>query len=229
MLSSLSILIPAYNVSETLPHVLEKAKTMGKSIAKKIEIVVVDDGSTDETPTLLKALQKKIPELRVITHVHNQGYGMSIKDLYYAGTMDWMVTLPGDDQIDPFEVVKLEKNRGDHDMIMGKREIRNDHIKRKIQSKTYNFLLKLFFNIPTTDVNTIRLMKQEIMKKVKLTMTSPFVDAELVLKTNQKGYSISEVPIVHKARITPGATGGKFFQTILPTVIDLLSYKIKHL
>ncbi len=224
MLQSLSILIPAYNVVETLPTVLEKARKAGRSITTELEIVVVDDGSTDGTPELLKKLQKQWKELKVITHTHNQGYGMSIKDLYYAGTHQWLVTLPGDDQIDPAEILKLEPSHTKADMIMGKRQIRNDHIKRKIQSKTYNFLLKFLFRIPTTDVNTIRLMKQEIMKHVILKMKSPFVDAELVLKAHKQGYTITEVPIIHKPRITPGATGGKFFQTILPTVSDMISF-----
>jgi len=226
MLSSLSILIPAYNVSSTLPAVLERAKAMGTSIANKIEIIVVDDGSRDKTPQVLKKLAWK--ELRVITHKQNQGYGASIRDLYYAGTMEWLVTLPGDDQIDPWEVLKLERFHTKADMILGKREIRHDHIKRKLQSKTYNALLKLLFNIPTTDVNTIRLMKREIMDRITLEMKSPFVDAELVLKATKEGFSIIEVPIIHKPRITPGATGGKLFATIVPTMKDLFAFFLLH-
>jgi len=224
MFNSLSILIPAYNIEETIELVVVHAQKMGKSIAKKLEIVVVDDGSTDTTPQILKTLQKKIPELRIVTHQQNQGYGMSIKDLYYAGTMEWLLTLPGDDQIEPDEAKKLVPYADRYGMILGKRKKRGDHLFRIIQSKTYNALLKVLFNIPTTDVNTIRLMKQEIMKNVTLTMTSPFVDAELVLKTNRLHYPILEVEIEHKPRKTAGATGGKFFKTILPTFIDVLSF-----
>ncbi|MCX8008778.1 MAG: glycosyltransferase family 2 protein [Patescibacteria group bacterium] len=222
MLPSLSILIPAYNVEKTVRDVLEKAHDVGTSIAKQFEIIVLDDGSTDETPNILKTIPWK--ELKIITHKKNQGYGITIKNLYYAGSMAWLATLPADDQIDPEELRKLEPFHTKADMILGKREIRHDHIKRKIQSKTYNYLLKLLFNIPTTDVNTIRLMKKEMLKTIKLTTQSAFVDAELVLKAHKQGYKILETPILHKPRTTPGATGGKFFATILPTIRDMIQF-----
>lgn len=224
MLPSLSILLPTYNDEQTIAQVLRKAASMGKKLAKKFEIIVINDGSTDHTPKILHSLQKEIPQLQILNHSQNQGYGISIKELYYAGTMAWLVTLPGDNQIDPAEVIKLEREHETADMILGKRQKRGDHIKRQIQSRTYNFLLKLFFTIPTSDVNTIRLMKREVMNHVNLQMTSAFVDAELVLKASKMGYKIKEVPILHKARTTPGATGGKFFKTIFPTISDMLRF-----
>lgn len=227
LLSSLSVLLPTYNDEATIELVISRADQMARSLAEKYEIIVINDGSTDKTPILLKALQKKIPKLKILTHQINQGYGVSIKELYYAGGMDWLVTLPGDNQIDPFEVVTLSKSALVADMILGKRKKRGDHFKRRLQSQTYNALLKLFFNISTSDVNTIRLMKHDIMKKVHLIMTSPFVDAELVLKAQQSGFTIIEVPIAHKARTTPGATGGKFFQTILPTIYDMIQFRLQ--
>lgn len=223
-LHSLSILIPTYNDEQTIEDVVIKAKDMARNVAHKFEIIVLNDGSTNTVPLLLKHLQDKVPELRILTHTHNQGYGAAIKDLYYAGKYQWIVTLPGDGQIDPSEVKKLLIGTTKADMILGKREIRNDHIKRRLQSKTYNLLLKIFFHIPTTDVNTIRLMKKEIMDNITLTSSSPFVDAELVLKSVANHYRLLEVSIVHKARITPGATGGRMLTSILPTIVELFRY-----
>lgn len=90
----------------------------------------------------------------------------------------------------------------------------------------YNTLLRLLFDIPTTDANTIRLMKREILDHITLRATSAFVDAELIIAARNAGYTIVEIPIAHKPRTTPGATGGKFFATILPTIQDMIAYAI---
>lgn len=228
MLKSLSILIPAYDVVETLPQVLENARQVGLSLTQDLEIVVVDDGSTDETPDFLKNLSKQWKELRIITHSVNRGYGVSIRDLYLAGTKEWLVTLPGDDQIDAMEILKLTSYSDKADMILGKREIRDDHFKRRLQSKTYNNILRFLFKIPITDVNTIRLMKRDILSKIKLTKSSPFIDTELIIRAMRQGFKVIEVPILHKSRKTAGATGGKFFATIWPTIKDMCSFYFKQ-
>jgi len=207
-----------------LPQLLEEVRKIGRVLTKDLEIIVVDDGSLDDTPQILAAYQKEWRELRIITHAVNKGYGYSIRDLYFAAAKEWMVTLPADNQIDAKEVLKLVEYVKDADMILGKRQIRGDHVMRRIQSRTYNKLLHLLFHIPITDVNTIRLMKGEIIKQIPLVYTSPFVDAELIIRATYKGYKVIEVPILHKARVTAGATGGKFFTSIWPTFKDMMIF-----
>lgn len=220
----LSFLIPTYNDEETIETVIRRANAIGKLHTRRYEIVVINDASTDKTPEILSELSKSIPELRILTHKLNLGYGATIRDLYYAGRLDYLFSVPGDDQIDPGEVTKLFPYGETADIVIGKRMNRNDTLSRKIQSRTYNTILRTLYKVPVSDVNSVRLMKRTILSSIPLTSSSPFVDAELVIRAIRGKFRVIEVPILHKSRTTEGATGGSLTRTILPTIKDLIQF-----
>jgi glycosyltransferase involved in cell wall biosynthesis len=228
-LSSLSILIPCYNVQETIEEVITEAFIVGKKNAQKIEIIALDDASSDSTLSILRGLQRKIPTLSVITHKHNKGYGNVIKTLYYQGNYAWLFSLPGDGQFSAKELLKLLPFSDHADMILGWRKYRHDSAKRRLQSNIYNRLLSVLFKISLHDVNTIRLVKKSLIRSIPLVSSSAFVDAELAIKAKQQGYRIHERAITHKKRQSKGATGGKIFKTIIPTIIDMVRFKLSAL
>ena len=220
-LSSVSILIPCYNVALTVDSVVNDAYTTGKKATNHLEIIALDDASRDTTLHQLLSLQKTIPCLRIIRHAINQGYGKTIKELYYAAKNDWLFSLPSDNQFDARELFKLLPLTPRADMILGQRVLRRDTGRRLVQSKTYNALLNLMFGLPIHDVNTIRLMKRQVIQSVKLVSDSAFVDAELAIRAKRKGFRIVETPVIHKMRKDGGATGGNIRKTILPTIYDM--------
>ncbi len=222
MKPTLSILIPAYNVENTIEFVVTHAYAVGRKVASKLEILVVNDASIDNTGVILKNLRKRFPPLRIITHKQNEGYGKTIKELYTSGKYDWLFSFPGDDQFEATELLKLLPAAAHADMILGWRNNRHDPTLRLLQSKIYNGLLNVFFSLKLHDVNTIRLMKRSLIKSIFLQSNTAFVDAELAIKTKRKGFHIAEVAIAHKYRHAKGATGGKFFKTIYPTIIDMI-------
>lgn len=221
-LSSLSILIPAYNVQGTIEYVMKNADLAGRLAANKLEIIVVDDASADATAQILIKLKKKIRNLTVISHPTNEGYGKTIKELYTRGTHEWLFSLPGDDQFDAAEINKLLPATRKADMILGFRSQRHDPKFRLFQSRTYNTLLQIMFGLTLHDVNTIRLMKKKLVDSVPLESDSAFVDAELAIRAARLGWRIIEIPVTHKKRTHKGATGGKLLKTVLPTIVDLV-------
>lgn len=221
MLDSLSIIVPAYNVEDSIEIVLRDAQRVGSRVTKKLEIIVCDDGSRDATGRILK----NIPVRRIV-HQSNQGYGKTIKELYLAAKNEWIFSLPGDYQFEAKEIDKLLPLTRTHDMILGWRGRRHDPLHRLIQSKIYNTILFLVFGLDLHDANSIRVMKREIIQSVPLRSTTAFVDAELALRAKAKGFRIVEVPVLHRARTQPGATGGKLFTTILPTLYDMLKFRL---
>jgi glycosyltransferase involved in cell wall biosynthesis len=223
---SLSVLIPCYNVAGTVESVVRDAYTVADKIADPLEIIVTDDGSTDATNRVLRKLAHEIPHLKMINHNVNQGYGTTIKELYQAGANSWLFTLPGDGQYDAGELTKLLSRTKDADMILGWRASRNDPPFRLFQSWIYNRLLNFLFGIQLHDVNTIRLMKQTVIRTLLLTSNSAFVDAELAIRAKREGFRIVEVPVIHKKRQRKGATGGNFFRTILPAIVDAIRFLI---
>lgn len=215
MLSSVSLLIPAYNDEATIGRVVKEARAVGKLVAKRYEVIVVDDGSRHRI---------KPRHIKLITHATNQGYGRTIKELYYAGTFEWLFTIPGDYQVGAKELLKLIPYTGQGDMILGWRKDRHDPAHRRFASWVYNSLLRLIFGTALHDVNSVRLVRRSILTDVSLRSSSAFVDAELVIGAMRKGFRVLEVPISHRCRAGGGRGGGIRWRTVAETIIDMVRF-----
>jgi glycosyltransferase involved in cell wall biosynthesis len=230
MIRSLSFLIPAYNDELTISTVVAKAQEVGKRLNIPFEIIVINDHSPDNLAQVLATLKKTVSQLKVITHAQNKGYGATIKELYLAGTKEWLFTIPGDYQVGAEELTHLLPLVNKADMILGRRTNRSDMPNRRRQSTIYNMLLQKLFRIPVHDANSVRLMRRSIMQTVRLTSTSAFVDAELVLRASKAGFCIAEAPITHRHRAGgSGQGGGGRLKTILPTIKDMIVFGIKQI
>lgn len=222
---SLTFIIPAYNDEATIETVIDTTFDVGRNLHIPFNVLVVNDASTDATGAILKKLNGHHTELKVITHTANTGYGQTIRELYEKASSTWLFSLPGDYQIEPGEIMKLWPRRQDADMVIGWRSARRDSRVRLGQSGIYNRLLRMMFHLKIHDVNSVRLMKTPVMKSIKLTSTSAFVDAELVIRAMRSGFRVTEIPIAHRARAGAGASGGKL-KVILPTIQDMLGFWI---
>lgn len=219
-----SFCIPCFNDESTIEKAVREADSVGVRSCTKYEILVIDDRSRDGSLAILQKLAKSIPQLTVISHTVNLGYGGTIKELYYRARCEWLFTIPGDYQIGAVELNKLIPYSNRADMIIGWRTRRIDPKERLRQSKIYNILLRLLFGLTIHDVNSVRLMKTVILKKITLKSKSAFVDAELVLRAKKADFRIAEAPIAHRGQENRG--GGGNLKTIIPTVIDLLRFRL---
>jgi dolichol-phosphate mannosyltransferase len=226
-MESLTFIIPAYNDETTIETVINKTADVGKKLRIPFTIEVIDDASSDATGYILRKLTRRMPNLHVITHTKNAGYGQTIKELYRKAYNNWLFSLPGDYQIEPGELVHLWSRRREADMIIGERRLRHDIPSRLRQSRIYNTLLRVLFHLDMHDVNSVRLMRTSLMKSICLTSSSAFVDAELVIRSKRAGFRVMEIPIDHRARAGSGASGGKL-STILPTIRDMIVFRLHH-
>ncbi len=224
MKESLTFIIPAYNDAGTIQTVVKKTVAVGKTLRIPFTILIIDDKSSDRTPDILKHLS--YPNVHVIFHRKNLGYGQTIKELYTKAGNQWLFSLPGDYQIEPNELRKLWRRKDAADMIIGWRKTRHDTPARLRESWIYNALLRILFGLPFHDVNSVRLMKTSLMKSIRLTSTSAFMDAELIIRAVRADYRVIEIPISHRARADAGGMGGKL-TTIVPTIKDMLVFWVK--
>lgn len=219
-IAPISVVIPAYYDETTIGRLIEDTDNLLKSLCGDYEIIATNDGSKDGTLGVLQDLAKTRPALRIINHEVNQGFGATIRELYYAGGKELVFSLPGDYQFSPRELLKMVDGLREHDLVIGWRVKRNDPPRRRFQSFIYNTMLRTAYGVRYKDVNSIKLFRRSILEKIDLKSVTAFVDAELCVRAVRAGFKVVEIPIDHLPRLSQGASGGKL-SVIAETFSDL--------
>lgn len=219
---SISIIIPAFNDAQTLPSLIAETENTLKKITSNYEILIINDASQDDTCIFLEKIRNR--RIKFSSHKTNLGHGITLKELYLKASKELLFSLPGNGQIRPIELLKLLPHISKHDMVIGMRKLRRVPIKRKVQSKIYNLIIRLLYGLDLYDINSVRLMKKNKLDKVNLESKTSFIDAELCYKFKENGFSIIEIPITHN----PGLSrGGGSLKTILSTFVESILFRIR--
>lgn len=206
---SLTVFFPAYNDAASLPALLEKTfHTLAEHVAD-YEVIVVNDGSRDNTEGLLEALSARYaPHLRVVTHETNRGYGAALRSGFAAAQKDFVFYTDGDGQYDPGELplllkeMELEQKGLAIGFVNGYKIARSDPAHRILIGGLYNFAARLLFRIRTRDVDCdFRLIRRSLLQRISLTSTSGTICVELVRKLEQTGCRFAEAPVHHYPRL----------------------------
>ena len=164
----LYIIIPAYNESANIEQVVAEWHPVVKKIGNGSKLVVIDDGSKDDTYTVLKRLQKKY-KLLDCKKKKNSGHGATVLYGYkYAlkEKADYIFQTDSDGQTNPAEFWQFWKKRQKFDIIIGHRNHREDGLSRVIVTKVLKFVIRLKFGVKVTDANTpFRLMTAESLRE----------------------------------------------------------------
>lgn len=198
----ISAFFPAYNDGGTIPSMVLTALLTLRSLTDDYEVIVVNDGSTDYTAEVLEEMAGRYPELRVIHHEQNKGYGGALRTGFRSATKDLVFYTDGDAQYDPHELADLYQAWSDQvDLVNGYKISRSDPLHRTIIGRAYHWTVKLAFGLQVRDVDCdFRLMRRSIFDKVHLESTSGVICVELMKKVQDAGFRISEVPVHHYHR-----------------------------
>lgn len=198
---SLSVMIPAYNEQHNLPNLVRQTFQDAKKITTDFEIVVVNDGSSDNTASVLETLAKTYKNLRVISYKENQGLKHAFRTGIKACKKDIILYIEGDGQQPLRDQCEVLKKIKDADVVLGARSNRFDYgLFRKTLSYGFLFLLWLFFNLKFKDVGWSQCYRRKIFDKVMLKSTSPFFCAELVVKAVRNGFRVTQAPVIYRSR-----------------------------
>jgi glycosyltransferase involved in cell wall biosynthesis len=193
---SVSLFFPVYRDERTVRLVAEKGLRLLRSLEVPFEIVIVDDGSPDRSGAIADELAREHPEIRVVHHPSNLGYGAAVKSGIGASRNSIVCMTDGDDEYEVEDFRKLLRLRDRYDLIITFRYRKIYSNWRIFVSWVYNVLLRFFFRTPFRDVSTgLRLARREVLEDVRLESTSPFVGAELAIKAMLMGYRVGEVGI----------------------------------
>ncbi len=198
-ISSLSAVFPAYNDAGTIPSMILTALIAMQQVTDDYEVIVTNDGSSDHTALVLDEIAKICPELHVIHHPKNKGYGAALRSGFSAATKEWVFYTDGDAQYNPLELVNLVDALKDGiDVVNGYKISRNDPLSRKIIGRFYHHLVKFAFGFKLKDVDCdFRLIRRSIFDEICLESETGSICLEMVKKFQDAGYTFAEVPVTH--------------------------------
>jgi len=225
-----SLVIPLYNEEKNVTKVIVPIISELKKERIDYELILVNNGSQDETGKLIKELNKKNSRIKLVKIEVNQGYGWGIISGLKKTRGKYIGFMCGDEQVHPGDVIKTyHKLVSDNlDLCKVSRVIRQDGFKRRLISIFYNFIFSLIFPVKSRDINgTPKIMKREVYEKINLKSKDWFIDAEAMIKCEKKGYKIGEVPIIFYQR-KEGVSNVKL-STIFEFLKNILRYRIKGL
>jgi glycosyltransferase involved in cell wall biosynthesis len=198
----LSVFFPAYNDSGTIASMVVAAvKTAGR-LAPDFEVLVIDDGSTDATAEVADEMARLYPQVRVIHHARNRGYGGALTTGFSAATKEIIFYTDGDAQYDAREMARLwEKMTDEVDMVNGYKISRSDPLHRRVIGRIYHHLVRLLFGLKVRDVDCdFRMMRRSIFDLIRLEKASGVICLEMMKKIQDAGFRIAEVPVHHYHR-----------------------------
>jgi glycosyltransferase involved in cell wall biosynthesis len=212
-----SVLVPAKDEAENLPLFMEQAAAAFANSTVSYEVVVIDDGSVDDTPRVLEALRKKYSFLRVARHRRQRGIADALRTGYLAARGRVLVFYPADLQYKPEDIPRLVAPilAGESDMVTGYKQ---GVYEKAFVSKIYNGLSRSLFEIPVRDLNSVKAYRREIMEQLPV---RPDWHRFMIVIAAEHGFTVTEIPVPLYPR---NAGVSKFGIGRIPIgVLDMLS------
>ena len=220
---SLTIFFPCYNDAGTIGSLVAGAHVVGRESGRDFEIVVVDDGSSDASGEILRELTSHYPELRVVEHGVNRGYGAALRSGFSAATKDLVFYTDGDGQYDVLELKKLLPSLQEGvDVVNGYKIARSDPWHRIVIGKVYLVLMRILFQFRVRDVDCdFRLMRRAALGTIALRHSSGVICLELVKKLERAGFRFVDFPVHHYHRVH-GRSQFFNFRRLFATGVNIL-------
>lgn len=201
--NSFSIIFPCFNDAATIGSLVAAAEGFARSFTEDFEIIVVDDGSTDQSLLLLEELKAHLPSLRIIGHPENRGYGGALRSGFAAATKDLVFYTDGDGQYDPSEFELLyRKLSPDVDVVNGFKIRRSDPLHRIMVGKIYQHGVRFGFALPIRDIDCdFRLIRRNVFAVIELEHDSGVICVEMIKKMQLAGCNFAEAAVNHYFRL----------------------------
>jgi glycosyltransferase involved in cell wall biosynthesis len=230
MQPELSVLLPAYNEAPNLPEVLEELVTTLNGAGLSFEIIVVDDGSTDDSVDVLRKYTERFPELRWIHFRRNAGKSEALQSGFALCRGRNVALMDADGQDDPAALPKLLDALDDGlDLATGRRADRNDRFIKRHTSKVYNWVTAKMTGVPGKDFNSgLKVMRRDVIEEIDLYGE---MHRYIPVLAVSEGFKVGEVDVPHRSRLHGDSKFGRarfwrgFFDLI--TVKFLTTYKTR--
>ncbi len=227
---SISVFFPCYNEQGNVANTVRNALDVLENLKVEFEVIIIDDGSRDDTPKITDEIAAKNNRVKVVHHPTNLGYGAALQSGFKAAKKELVFYTDGDGQFDIKEMPPLLPLMEKFDIVSCYRLNRQDPLVRKINGWAWTKLVCLVFGMKIRDIDcAFKLFKTKIFETMELSSTGALIDAEILARAVRKGCSITQKGVHHYPR-TAGAQTGANLKVILRAFKELfkLRRKIRH-
>lgn len=224
MVKELSVFFPSFNEEGNIQNTVNKAVEILEKLKLKYEIIIINDGSTDKTSEVGESLTRKYPQVRLINHPKNLGYGEALKSGFYNAKYNTIIYTDGDGQFDFSEVSKFLEKIEDYDLVIGYRIKRQDPFLRRLFGKGWRLSLLAFFGLTLRDVDCgFKMVKKTVLEKIPHleSQRGAMINAEVTIKAKKFGFKVDEVGVNHYPRLSGKPTGASV-KVIVKSYVDLI-------
>lgn len=205
---SLSVFFPCRNEEAAVEPLTQKAVQVLEGLGADYEIIIVNDGSTDQTGPIADRLAAQNPRIRVVSHPVNRGYGAALTSGFRAVTKELVFYTDGDGQFDLNELPPLLPLMAQCDIVSCYRLNRQEGPIRKFNAYCWGRLVGLLFDLPLKDIDcAFKLYKRRIFDDMELLSSGALIDTEILARAKRKGCTITQVGVRHYPRLAGEATG----------------------
>ena len=199
---SVSAFFPCYNDALSIGKMVRDVRESLVEAVSDFEIIVVNDGSSDNSLQVLQELQKEVSELRIVNHEVNRGYGGALLSGFAASTKQWVFYTDGDAQYDAREITRcIAAVTESSDVIQGFKIGRGDPLHRRIIGRAYHHGVRFLFRLPVRDTDCdFRLIRNALLGKVRLQSTTGVICVEMMHALNRVQANFVEVGVSHYHR-----------------------------
>ena len=225
-ISELSLFFPTYNEEGNIEKVVRDAGMVLEKVASKWEIIIVDDGSRDDTKKVAENIIKKDKRIKVVSHKVNKGYGGALKTGFKSARYNWVSFTDSDGQFDFSEItkfIKMQRQTG-ADLILGYRLNRADSFMRKLYTWGWSVILpRILFGLKVRDYSCgFKLIRKNVFKAVSpLAGEEKVTQIEMLVKAKRKGFKFAQVGVNHYPREFGKQTGASM-KVVIKSVFSLL-------
>jgi glycosyltransferase involved in cell wall biosynthesis len=200
-LSGLTIVLPCFNEEQNLRDAVRFATAAAERCARIHEIVIVDDGSSDETVAVASELVLRDPRVRLVVHAVNRGYGPALRSGIAAARMPWVLLIDADLQFVFAELEDFLALAQSADLVVGWRILPQGPVGRRVGGALWNRFVRATLHLAVRDVDcAFRLVRRDLVERLDLRASGALVGAELLVKSRAAGARVAEVPVHHRVR-----------------------------
>jgi glycosyltransferase involved in cell wall biosynthesis len=209
--AGISAVLPAYNEAAAITKTVADLRAVLARLGPPFEIIVVNDGSADQTGVIAEGLATRDPAIRVVHHPRNLGYGAALKSGFAAARREWVFLMDADGQFDPEELPGFIEAAAAADFVVGYRTSRADPIHRVSFARIWAAMMGFLLGVTARDIDcAFKLMRRSYLAAMPLEAGGAFLSAEMLAKAARSGARIVERPVRHLPRRAGRSTGGTF-------------------